>query len=453
MKKIVFVIERILINKWYAPLIDQALSRGFAVECWLDQKDISQTTKWYETPSAEKMPRFSSGTPSYRDYSGDAELARLTENAGDIILFTDRPPNCEKPDNQLWAHVVTTYFDSYASLAPKTLDKFDFVYCATEYWAKAAETFYLLSKRAEPNSPEILSLRKKLVPLGVPQFDHFAMIDRNAVRKKMGIPPDAKVVTVYVFEPGITYWAQRIFWVPELWKRLLHILILPISYERFYSKVGKAKFWKMLWWSIVERPGYLAAAFRDPSEKEVLLKIKEFCARNGYFLLFKYRKKYHTPRPYQVGLADHTLYEDPDYYPYTSAQVIAASDLLIANFSTAVGEAAYYGVPSIHLVPLEAKWQLEHQYRLVYKENSAELAHAFWNIIHNNAPGNFYNFPGVVNNMTVNELVRELPKRKLEDFSVNKEAAVQYRRKFLSPSDEPSAKLILNHIQRQKGWA
>jgi hypothetical protein len=444
-KKIIFVFERINQNKWFAPLVDEALSRNLDVECWLDHRDISQTTKWYERPELEKMPKFLNGTPAYKTFVGPEGLAGLIAEQSPAVIFSDRPSGGEKSFGQLWVHVVTSYYDSFAGMLPPELNRFDLIFCTTKHWVEASLKFYVLSGRVPEGAPELDELRKRIRVTGVPQFDHFAMLEKNSAKRQLGIPAEKKVVTVYAFEPGTTFWATRLFQVPSMLRRLFYILILPLSYPRFFTKVGRSKLFSLCWHALAEKPKFLKATFLEPTDLAVLRAIREFCDRNSYFFLLKFRAKY-PPFAYQLGIADKELFTDEYFYPYTSAMVIAASEILIGTFSTSTGEAVFAGTSAINLHPDDPYIQIRTQFRLIYKKDNSALEEAYNQCVHDLKEGAFYSYPGAVKDMTFRKFCEQLPHQTLADFAPMPERQKEYSKKYVQNMDGPAAPRIIDSV-------
>lgn len=71
-----FIIERSSYYRVLAPIIDEALRRGWHVECWHDYSQPRSGTKGYQFPAVESAPTFLNGRPVFKPYVGVMEPAR-----------------------------------------------------------------------------------------------------------------------------------------------------------------------------------------------------------------------------------------------------------------------------------------------------------------------------------------------------------------------------------------
>lgn len=434
-------------GKILLPLIESALKRGHEVECWLDQRDISQTTKWYEFPEVERFPPFRAGMrPTFRIYVGIEQLEKMLFATDARLLFSIHPPKCDKPPQQTWAHVVPSLLDSIGGLPAAEFDRFDIAFFNSQYWIDEGIEFYDLAEKLRSRTNLELSFRKKWKVTGTTQFDHIFYCDRDAIRIKLGLPPGKKIVTVFAFETNFTYWSQRIFLESRLWKRLWSVLIAPFSFPGIFSKIGKAKIWQMLGRSIRERPEWLWQSLTSASELETMRAIRIFCDRNDALLVLKARRK-HNLSPHHHELSDIVLEEDREYLPSTSFQVLSVSDLMITLYSTAAVEAATCGVPTLNLVPPKNVLYTRDQCDLMFLHKAPDFNKANLRFYQHNS-GGVFNFPGVVESWTVNEAVKRLPTAKLGDFKLDPEARKAYMLKYVAPAAGPSAERILDQVER-----
>ncbi len=441
--KVCFVYDRLIYSKWFSPLIDEALARGHEVTCFLNHTDVSQTTKWYEFPDPQKLPALRNGAPRLELFKTADELRQLLSNEGPCVVFSMRPPKLTPPPKQIWAHLITSFFDSLIGMPPEELNRFDIILCNTAFWKDECLRYYSRTGRLSEYSPLWAEIQRKIFVTGSSQYDHFSLCDKAATRKKLGIPENKRVVTVYAFDTSATFWSQRIFHVPYLWERLIWVALLPFSYPYIFSSIGKEKFFCRLLKSIKDRPKLFHKAISDHSERDVLRRLKRFCDENGFFLLMKYRKKA-PPRGFQAGFADLTIYEDTDYYPYSSAQIVSLSDLQVAFYSSSVAECAFAGTPVISLYPADDHDFFEDNYELLYRVGAKSLADGERETYYNNRAGGVFNYPGVVHGMKIQEFCNADNETLLKKMQVDSLARESYLKKFIQEKSGPRSAAILS---------
>lgn len=447
---LVFIFNKLNHNKWYAPLIREALNRGLDVEVWADQRDVSGSTKWYEFPEISKFPTFHpTRAPVFRTFKSLNELGALGAVSDAQVIFSHHPPHFKKKHGQMWAHMVTSMFDSYCGMPATAMDQFDVVFYNTPHWLEKGLLYYKIVGQMEHGSALEQSLRKKWVSTGTTQFDHFALCNSAEIKKKRGIPQGVPVVTVYAFETTASFWAQRIFHEGSLFKRILNWLGLPLTYPYMFSKIGRSKFFMLLFKSLKERPALLKEVFTTPSEKDVLRAIEKFCKNNGYFLLIKTRKK-NPLKDFHREIADMVIEEDKDLYPFTSAEILTASDMLVTFYSSAGVEAGFRGIPVLNLKPANRRFFIRDQYYLIYRERPSERGAAEEAVFYNDDEGTAFNFSGVSRTWTVNEVVKALPQMKIEDFKINEIAHKQFIKKFVCEGELESAGRVLDGLFKSK---
>jgi hypothetical protein len=249
-----------------------------------------------------------------------------------------------------------------------------------------------------------------------------------------------------MFETTISFWSQQIFHIHSRMKRFINWLFLPLSYELFLSKKALKKLPKIFLRSLVDRVIFLKEIFTCPSEYELLLAARDFCNRNGYKLLFKFRKK-NPPKAFHHGIADIEILEDQDYYPYTSAQIVNASDLVVTFFSSTVEECAFAGVPSINLMATEHNYYLRGHYDPLYSSHAEHMEKAHSLLQMDIRPNSIFNFPPVVWLKKPLEFLREMKKNTLENYQMNDASRTLYVKKFLNSSSAPPFSQIISALE------
>lgn len=446
--KIAILLNRIGFLKWYAPLIDEALHLKYPVEIWLDHRDISATTKWYEFPDAKDIPKFSGGEPKLLPFKSLTELDTLIEYSDAEVVFSLAPPRRIEGKRQVWVHLATNIWDSICTLTPEALNSFDAIFTNTDTTRNYILGYYIMTKALEPGSALEESLRSKLITGGNPQYDHFSLCSKEKIQAELGVPQGHKVVTLYGFETSATFWAKKIFHERSLLKRLFNLLVLPFSYPYFVSAIGRKKILLACMMSVRDRFKFFAEAFTCPSNDDVIHAVREFCNRNGYFMIMKYRKK-NPVLPRHRGIPDLILEEDTEYYPYTAAKVISASDLVITFYSSAVVECAFRGVPVINITPDEDDNYYRDNYTFYYLKNARNLERAETTLSYNNRPFSLYNFSNLVWSIPLRQFFGFIEMRKVDEFKVSEARKEEYTKEFIKDHERECSSVILEKISKR----
>ncbi len=446
--KIAFVYSRLNMSKWYAPIIQLATQSGIDVECFIDHRDVSGSTKWYEFPDLNRLKEFLPREVSFLTFKSLSELEGLIDKSSANFLFSLGPIPFGKKNGMKWIHIIPSLHDSFIAFSPEQLAKFDIIFCNSDFWAQNCITYMNLSRGLEPESTLANEIKEKLIPVGSPQYDHFPLCDKYEFKKRMGWPENKKVVTVYAFETSVSFWAQRIFHTTSRWKRLIFLLLGPFAYPRIFSKLGLRKFFEIFVIWLKRFSIHFSQTLFCPSEEEILRAIKDFCVKNDLYFVIKSRKK-NPLKAIHKEIGDFVIEEDTDYFPYTSAQVINASDLLISFYSTSAIECAVSGVPYINLSPIQDDLYLGNHYTLQFEHRSNEIENAERTTLYRTGPNTLFNFEGVIWNYEIREFELKFRNLSMQTFSVNNYARAEYIRKFVDPSPQESpAARILNTLVR-----
>jgi hypothetical protein len=276
----------------------------------------------------------------------------------------------------------------------------------TPYWLEYASEYYELSGVAKANEVEA-ALVGKVTYTGFAQMDAFANIDPAEVRRRWGIDADQPVLLLLPVD--LAGWPGA--WPPffaaknalQQWRALLR---------------GGAQFFGVYWqW-----------ALRGWNDRSLTNAIDQFCKKNNAFLLVKGREK-DSLRPVLLERADKSFY-DESHYPPTIFEAISVASLCVLFYSTAAQEAAYAGVPSI----------------CVDRPNKELVKHKLWR---RKEAGGPYNYPGVIDWMTVPQMITEFPRKSLADFKVDERARQEYLLKYNGPADHRASERILDLVSRE----
>lgn len=411
-----------LIEKWnyyrlFGPIVERALARGHETECWHDVKQLRTGPKTTRFPDA--MPSFRNGRPRLRTFRDGADLAgQLAAAAPAVMVALARPAGAGQGLDMRWFGLQYT-LDVASLLTPAGATRFDALGLHSRYWADhvAASLRIVAFNRARGNgeAPEVVDeaavdevVRRRGVIVGTPEMDQAHWIDRAAVRTRLGLQPERPVVLYIPFPFNSN---PNPFWVRHVYGGGSSVL------SRLRVRLqGNAR--------------YREQAARGLTDRGTVDAVRAFCDANGAALVVKERAKDPASR-YLRGRADLVL-GDEAYYPATIVELLRISSLCVHFFSTVAYEAAYAGVPSLCMAPDLDDLGFPPMWR-----------EWFLNL----DEGNSWNFPGVIYPVTLEEVGRELPRRRIADFPLEPAARAQYVERFVGFDDGKSSDRVLDVLQ------
>ena len=383
--RVVFLIHRKNYYRLLAPVVEEALRRGYQTVCCHDWSHPRQGGKSYEFPDV--TPAFRAGAPEIRTFQGLADLGeRFRADPPDVVISLDPPPAHVKAGGKpkwIWLQysVDILFYPSLQGI----LDA-DAVGTYSPHWICLLEDRYR-------HSELVHEVKRKTVAVGMPELDGVRGIDPEEVRQRLGLPAGRPVVLYLPFplrSNPRTFWLRHVFAPSTRLDQGARVLL------------GR----RMEYWRHV-RHGW--------NDRGLVKAVREFCDRNGALLVTKARLKDPVPG-YLERVSDRVLYE-PAHYPPTILELLRISSLCVHSYSTAVFEAASCGVPSLCLAP-----------------NGADMGLPAFvtDLVHNGAHGGIYNWPGIAYCAPLREAFDGLTRWRLEDFPLEASARARYVERFLA---------------------
>lgn len=397
--KVAFKVDRIGYYRLYGALIEEAFRAGAdVVALHRDLPTDRRGDKAYQWADPAAVPAFAGGAPLVEQWRSEAELVAVARrHAVDAMVtswsWSDPAPCATLRDEGIaWIALQDAFdfhpFPAEALLAPDVTCFF------SEWWLELVERYY-------PDAPRD-RLRARLAATGWPQLDTYALVDRAAVRARWGIGERPVVaLATYKFHADDP-WEQLVFRAgsrPEAVARAL---------------LGR-------------RPDLVRAAREGPTYAELIRALGAFRDREGAVLVSKSRIKDRPPRVEQRA-ADVELV-DTSYHPATIVELTAIADILVSFLSTTTLEAVFGGAYAICPLPREeSAWLHSRHYRRFRELAGFREAGSFWN------------YPGVVWQVGVAELIRELPSMRLGELRADATARARYVETFLGGASGHAAR-------------
>lgn len=241
---------------------------------------------------------------------------------------------------------------------------------------------------------------------GSTMLDQLALVDRAAVRRRLGIAPDRPVVLLMSLKMA----------VPEPWRRYVWGGGPALARAIVAAARGQARL--------------IPEIRRGNGYRELARAVRGFCRRTGAVFVVKSREKNRDPR-FLRRLADVFVERDDDVFPYTSIQLMAVADLCIHFQSGAVLEAAMAGVPSASIVVPQSHLHEYPGYREIFGTTE----------------GSLQNFPGLVWSVPHDRAAALLEGRTLADFKPDPSARRAYVERYLGFDDLGSSRRVLDVIE------
>ncbi len=383
------------------PVVEEALRRGHAVQCWHDWSGPRRGGKSYEFP--DTAPAFRAGSPSALGYSSREELAeRWRRDPPDAVVSIDPPDGDLRAATKvpwLWLQYAADIL--FQPTPPGFLDA-DAVGLYSRHWR-------MLIEQRFPDSRIGPELERKSIVVGAPELDTVHTIDRDEVRRRLGLPNGRPIVLYLPFPLRSN--------IPTPWLRHVHTPATRIDQG---MRTIVARRWE-----------YWPHVVKGWNDRRLVEAARAFCDRHGALLVMKSREKDPFPR-YALRLADRTFY-DLSHHPPTILELLSVASLCIHFYSTAVMEAVYTGVPSLCLAPRT--------------EELGPASYGF-DFVHNGDEGGFYNAPGIAYWRPLVSAFEGLREWTLDDFPVVPEARRRYVERFLGFDDGRSGARLLDVLER-----
>ena len=405
--RVVFVVERKNYYRVFGPIVDAALRRGWAVECWHDWAQPRWGTKASEFPDA--VPTFRWGAPQVAAYHGRELVGRLNATPPDGVVALGPPP-ADLGRLVRWIRLQYT-INLVSPFGPQGLLACDRVAGYSHFWLdQALGHFNESGAFRNGDAGAEREIIRRFTTVGVPELDQVGAIEPSAVRERFALPPDRPIV-LYLPYPvrsnPQTFWLRHVYAPTNRLRRGLAVLAAL-----------KLRYWQHV--------------IHDWNDRRLVAAVRAFCDANDALLVVKSRLKDPVPR-HTTKLADLVLY-DPSHYPATILELLSVASLCVHFFSSAVYESVFLGVPSLCLAPAADDMGLSPVWsRALFHVNE----------------GGSYNVPGASYFMTFPQAFDDLPRASLKNFPMDPMARARFVHTFLGFDDTRSSERVLDLIAAQ----
>lgn len=251
-----------------------------------------------------------------------------------------------------------------------------------------------------------VDLASRSAVCGSTMLDQLALVDREAVKRHLGIPPERPVVLLMSLKMA----------VPEPWRR--YVWGGGPAAARAIMAVARG------------RAGLVPEIWKGNGYRALVQAVRRFCGRTDAVFIVKSREKNRDPR-FLRSLADIFVARDDDVFPYTSMQLMAVADLCLHFQSGAVLEAVMAGVPSVSVTVPQSHLHDYPGYREIFGVSE----------------GSLQNFPDAVWSAPHDGVPALLDGRTLDDFRMSPTARRAYVERYLGFDDLRSSRRVLDLIE------
>ncbi len=413
MIKIGFLLLRDTFLKTMGSLIQESLKAGHEVVLLYDEK-AATGSKIYQQVTGPKLFFFEklgaqpiSVDSTAIDKFSEYEMDVLVVQEG-FHFFQDRISQLQVLRNTGTKIVSLTHFFENVQYPLEALNYFDKTYYISPF---SLDTHFSLNQK---NSDGLYA--SKFEVLGSPMFDQLINLDENGTRQEWGIPSTKKVVVF--FAPVVNASTD---WRFFLWKQNNKL-------KRFMRILAHRRF------------EYLFESLHTPTLGDIGKAVRDFCDRNGAFLIIKSRLKQDDDGEFKEIADLYLSGERESYFPvFSSYKVLAIADLCIAAMSMSVLEAVALGVPvvNIYVPPTEYSSGPNGLH-----PDRARYLDAILNI-ENESPFNHMN---CVTSVDKGKFASWIRRKDINDIVCSEQARNSYTKRFLGFSEESSSARILSSL-------
>ncbi len=312
----VFLVDRQLYYKFFSPVIDELIKRGFRVVClhnYANDETRFSGLKGNQFASLIACPQFYNGQVELKIRRSDEEIRfYIASEEIDYVYALHGPDyyglieDCEERRSVIW---IQLQHGSDSFLGGASIDKSDIFAAYSEAWMK------LFSRENVGNCYFV----------GYPALNSIEY-DAPSIRKKYGIELEKPVFVYFCGDHPKLTWLPGIF--NRLWYRYIFCDDLWPRYLKFLYK--------------------LISVF-SLTEIKLMQALQSYAKKKGALLIIKSRVKRVLSSTWHSS--NNFVFYDETLYPSTNYELMSIADLVVCLASTAQVEAAYFGKPSVSLYP------------------------------------------------------------------------------------------------------
>jgi hypothetical protein len=415
--KIGFHIPRDNHIKFYGPLVDYLLAKGWSVTIFCDHraKPSKLGYKAYTYPYTHKIPSFKSDV-SIQSFQSVENFAQMIEAERiKVVFFVNFNQICKDLKNILrkkgyyFIAAELQYFFELL-LTGKDLSYTDIIYTLSKNWNIWWKDYCKeLDLRIGDQQADILKeIDRKCVPVGFPEADQCSDFNVSVIKKKYDIPENKKIILLLPFPWRIPF---------DAWT---HIVYQPSP--------AIFKYIRLLLHGALR---YIPDVKNRIDDLSLTESIKAFAANNDAVFIVKGRLKNKVPN-YLRELADKVVF-DEGFYPFTTIELLFISDLSISFYSASIMESVLVRTPTICLAPKGGSYWPGYDDRHNFRSFSPD-------------PYSFYNYDGIVYYQTVDKFISNFVNQTFDDFRLNDNNCNKFIEKYLGFDDYNASERIYKDL-------
>ena len=426
--RVIFLVYRTNYYRYFTPVIQEALRRGYTVECWHDYSAPRTGNKGFSFPDIQFVPDFFGlGRPQASVFNGPEDLSKkLREDKTADVVVSLHPLKFSLPDASLdefsftWATLMTgpdNFFETPKLGFLKKRRNKELFLVHSDHYAQQGKAFL---KNFHPEHTDYLHPDKtRVVVTGNAEFDAFKAINPDDVRAKYGLPAGKKILLYLPFP----YCNRN---RSSAWERAFCGLYTNTATAPDGSYAHGKKNYIVK--DFIQKSQNLLRIMQDPlsrrfltqgvSEPRVFKSVREFCTRNNVHLVVKPRMKFPVA-DYVKECADQVIWDDEqEQNPPVLKELLAVTRMCVMYYSFASLAAVYAGVYCLNInLP---------------KEFFIDDAHRFW---FSHEKGSQFNYPGVIETWDIEDVMERLPQLHLKKFELDERKHRQFIRDYVGYGD------------------
>jgi hypothetical protein len=399
--RIGFKVDRIGYYRLFSPLIEAALARGDAVIALHRDHPIDRTgPKAYQWADPDRVPQFRSGTARIVQYRDEGDLVRCSQSEAIEALVTiwawSEAEGCAALRDAGVTWIALQESHEFHVFPAAMLLRPDRVCLFSEWWVDVVARYY--------GEVPLSRWREQLAATGWPELDTFRLVDRDDVRHRLGSGGRPIVALASYKQHSDDPWEQLVFRSGGRVSALARVAARG-------------------------RLDLVPAALSGLTYAAFLRALRSSCDRAGAILVSKSRGKDRPPRD-ELHLAD-TALGDEGVYPATVVELAAVARVFVSFLSTVTLEAVFGGGVSLCPMPPEASSWLR-----------SPASRRFRELLGYRRPGTLWNYPGVVEQRGIADLLVDLRRSGITELTADPRARAAYVETFLGGEHGHSARTL-----------
>lgn len=440
--KIAFIVYRKSYYRFFVPLIQEGLNRGYEIECWhVYGRQKKSGIKSYTFPDLEDIPEFKhkddqfKGKIIYGNEGLEKELLMRKDINAIISLHAPNYHLTQKTMESLLSLYCTAFSggDSFVELKKILQERLDnrprdIFFVPSEGCLKIGRDYL---KRFSPKRSFLLEDRyRKIEVVGTIEFDGFKGIRGEEVRQKYKIPGN-KSILLYLPFPFLNNFSWESAFCGIL-TNTVQVKDGSYIHDKKKNLTDYLSHKLRCLYRIVKDPAALNCWIKGINEEKVFNAVRDFCDKNNLYLVVKPRLKFPVAeivkRKADLVVWDTEKQQDPPILK----ELLCLAKLTISYCSSSVLTSVFANVYHLNISlpddffnndPVEKFWYS-------YEEPS------------------FYDFGGVCESWRIEDVINNFGKTTLKRFEISPVQRLNYIKEYIGFDDYCASKRFFDSLEK-----